>query len=260
MRIHDLLKLKDLGVKIKNDWHILLLSVKFLNDLLRVKQYTVFEMPFCTLFSKNPFVNCFRNAPLYTVFKTPLCSLFSKRSFVNCFRNAPFVHCFRNATLYTVSETPPLYTVFETPLCTLFSKRPFVNCFRNVPLYTVFKTPLCTLFSKRSFVHCSQLQGRWLLVRNQLHKNILNYAQFRLRQLPSIFYGTSLQKYLTAIIVKHFYQKTPSQVFYTVLNPPLTKMVIIKEFKFRNRICWESQHSIFSHWKKVLLSQCIKPS
>ena len=226
-------------------------------------------MPFCTLFSKNPFVNCFRNAPLYTVFKTPLCSLFSKRSFVNCFRNAPFVHCFRNATLYTVSETPPLYTVFETPLCTLFSKRPFVNCFRNVPLYTVpnyaplytvFKTPLCTLFSKRPFVHCSQLQGRWLLVRNQLHKNILNYAQFRLRQLSSIFYGTSLQKYLTAIIVKHFYLKAPLQVFYIVFNSPLTKMVIIKASKFRNRICWESQHSIFSHWKKVLLSQCIKPS
>ena len=217
-------------------------------------------MPFCTLFSKNPFVNCFRNAPLYTVFKTPLCTLFSKRHFVHCFRNAPFVHCFWNA---------PLYTVFETPLCKLFSKRPFVNCFRNVPLYTVpnyaplytvFKTPLCTLFSKRPCVHCSQVQGRWLLVRNQLHKNILNYAQFRLRQLSSIFYGTSLQKYLTAIIVKHFYLKAPLQVFYIVFNSPLTKMVIIKASKFRNRICWESQHSIFSHWKKVLLSQCIKPS
>ena len=153
-----------------------------------------------------------------------------------------------------------MYTVFKTPLCKLFSQRPFVHCFRNAPLYTVFETPLCKLFSKRHSVNCSQLQGRWLLVRNQLHKNILNYAQFSLRQLPSIFYGTSLQKYLTAIIVKHFYQKTPSQVFYIVFNSPLTKMVIIKAPKFRYRICWEWQHSIFSHWTKVLLSQCIIPS
>ena len=168
-------------------------------------------MPLCTLFSKRPFVNCFRNAPLYTVFETPLCTLFSKRHLVHCFQN------------------DPLYTVFETPLCKLFSKRPFVHCSQLRP-----------------FIHCSQLQGR-LLVRNQLHKNILNYAQFRLRRLPNIFYGTSLQKYLTAIIVKHFYQKTPSQVFYIVFNSPLTKMVIIKASKFRYRICWEWQHPIFSH-------------